>query len=206
MEVIKGKQVKNELSEREKKQFLSWDKILEIKDQIFKSNSIKDKMIIALYTLIPPRRTLDYAEMIYVVNEPEQTNKNYLIDNKKMIFNVYKTSNVYKQQIITVPDDLQNIITQYITECKIKPNDLLLGFPSSNGLTVYLSRLISKYNKGIGFSVDILRHSYITSRRNDLFGKCTTVEEMIDFASKMSHSLLQELLYYRKPQAEVNNN
>lgn len=279
---------KNQLSEREEKQFIEWNKILEIKKKINEKANIKDRLLIALYTTIPPRRIQDYSEMIYIseiassivqtpsksapidrssctssssealnseesnsseslnseedsdqelsvkseisssaqitpidINKmcdvstqteentkieekslpvptisPYRADKNYLINTEKMIFNKYKTSKSFGNQEINLPNEIIELLTDYIKSYNIKSGDSLFGFEHTNSFGSYLKRLIGKYNENKGFSVDILRHSYVTMKRPEM--SSATVEEMIALAANMQHSLTEELLYYKK--------
>ena len=49
--------------------------------------TIQNYVILSLYTLIPPRRSLDYTEM--KINNIDKKQSNY-INGKKFIFNTYK--------------------------------------------------------------------------------------------------------------------
>ena len=61
------------------------------KSELSKSDlqTIQNYVILSLYTLIPPRRSLDYTEM--KINNIDKKQSNY-INGKKFIFNTYKTS------------------------------------------------------------------------------------------------------------------
>jgi vacuolar-type H+-ATPase subunit I/STV1 len=77
-------------------------------------NILLNYLILSLYTLIPPRRSLDYIKMI--IGNDTDKNFNYLnINESKFIFNNFKTAGTYKTQIIDIPDDLMAVIKLYLT-------------------------------------------------------------------------------------------
>ena len=78
-----------------------------------------DYLILSLYTLIPPRRNLDYMEMFICKNAGTDEEKNYLEVNMKnepykLVFNKFKTSKSAGSQEVTVPDELKRIINIYL--------------------------------------------------------------------------------------------
>jgi len=83
--------------------------------------NVEHKIIYGLYTLMPPRR-LEYSNMIILIENNEKEllkDHNYLIcdinyNAKYFIFKNYKTSNVFGEQKILIPESLSNIIKEYI--------------------------------------------------------------------------------------------
>jgi len=70
------------------------DAVREMNKKIKSSKNELHKLILSLYTDTPPRRSLDYANML--VNEPDNKEDNILVLTPKVkmfIFNQYKTSN-----------------------------------------------------------------------------------------------------------------
>jgi hemerythrin superfamily protein len=105
------------------------DKIIEVignKRKITEEqyNKLFECLVLALYTKIPPRRNVDYQDMLIVKkNTPPDAINNFLdVVSKKFIFNKYKTAGSYKTQTIDIPDDLMKIITLYL---KHRPKYLL---------------------------------------------------------------------------------
>ena len=102
-----------------------------ILDNIQKLPNITDKLIYALNTLIPPRR-LEYRFVVLTdETNPQmlQDTNNYLIIRGKwrFIFNEYKTAQSLGQQEVLVPDDLKQILLDYIKAKKINVGDLLFS-------------------------------------------------------------------------------
>lgn len=120
-------------------------------------------MIQSLYLLTAPRRLLDYTAMI-VEKPTEDKNFNYYFDGK-FYFNNYKTKGSYKQQIIDVPKDLQDIIKIWLKFKKGEDNHLII---KSKNSTPYTAQELSTElptifnNKDMGISV--LRGIYLTNK------------------------------------------
>lgn len=160
-------------SEKQEANWLSQDIILEKQKQYMaylpkkskkeltepEYNALLDLVVLSLYTLTPPRRSLDYINM--VVGEPSSTEFNFY-NNGVFIFNQYKTNKTYKTQLEAVPKELNDILKVYL---KFKPkNDKLLCFYDgscfnhSNQITRILNKIFQ--NK---ISVNLLRNIYLTS-------------------------------------------
>ncbi len=151
-------------------------------------------VILSLYTDIAPRRNQDYLDMFVVKkwNKDMETNKNYYdMATHKFIFNVYKTSKTYGQQIIDVPnteaEPLQNTLAVFIkhhplSKAKGKEFKLLVKADGSNLNTVNaITRVLNKvFGKKVGSSM--LRHSYLSSKYGD------TTAEMEKDQEAMGHS------------------
>ena len=82
-------------------------------------NNINDKLIYAIYVLIPPRRLENRFIRI--------TADNYIIVKGiwKLVYNKYKTAKPLGQQIINVPDDLKQILLQDIAFYHLNTGDYL---------------------------------------------------------------------------------
>jgi hypothetical protein len=133
-------------------------------NNVEKLDDINNKLIYALYTLIPPRR-LEYANM-YIINKSKKINNkdNYLVIYKykpvKVIFQDYKTNRTFGVQSYDIPDELAKIIKKYIYKNKLKSGDKLLPFNEK-----YLSEVIGKiFFKIYGEKINLnyIRKSYAT--------------------------------------------
>lgn len=175
---------------------LQTQKQLELKkDKNFKSYT--DYVLVSLYCMIPPRRN-DYAGMLIVKNKKEVKSGNnyYIIDDKTLIFNKYKTAKVktrdnnqnyiVKTQDIVVCDELANIIAGYINHPGNKHNNIMF----SN--VMFVSRRL-KQIFGISKPIDTLRHSVVNYYNNNI-----NVGERIKLAENMSHSVMMQLYYVKK--------
>jgi len=202
----------NTKTDKQVKNWMTWDEIIEKRNKLENSirenlkglkfkdldkrthyNKLLNVVVLSLYTLIPPRRN-DYAEMEIVMNESEATNDkmNYLVLNdKKFIFNNYKTEHKFGKQVIDIPKDLMNVIKLYIryhpllqTKKKNYPVHFLVmdtgkAVSKNNGITRILNRIFG--DKTIGSS--LLRHIFLTDRYGDV------LQEKSKIAEQMAHSI-----------------
>lgn len=167
-------------------------------------------IVLTLYVKMIPRRNADYLNMIISQKEPEvlDDEHNYLIlDDKKFVFNRYKTSAVYGRQDVSIPDFVLDILYFYIfsrhQEFPHLSSDLKKGktFPfivlknlhattESNAITRCLNRIFSP--KKIGSSM--LRTIFATDMLHDDQVKCQYLAE------GMGHSVkTQQNIYVKQP-------
>jgi hypothetical protein len=166
-----------------------WDTIINIRDDELKKGHYKNHLILSLYSYIPPRRIKDFILLKIATNEKstKDTNYNYYdVANHRMIFNNYKTAKTYKTQLVTVPDELHDIIINYVKMEKIKNGDLLLDFHEYTQLSYALKKIIHA-------SVDNLRHSYVNKTYEKF--NIPSNEFMENLAQMMGHSLTSNLRY-----------
>jgi integrase len=181
-------------SEKQEENWLSQDIIMEKQKQYMaflpkkskkelteaEYNALLDLVVLSLYTLTPPRRSIDYISML-VSAETSNPNFNYY-NNGVFLFNNYKTNKVYKSQIEAVPKELNDILKVYL---KFKPkNDHLLcyydGTPlnHSNQITRILNRIF-----GNKISVNMLRNIFISDKFSP------AIKDMEDVAQAMGTSV-----------------
>lgn len=146
-------------------------------------NTLLNYVILSLYTLIPPRRSLDYIKMM--IGNDTNKDYNYIdINNSKFIFNNFKTAGTYKTQIIDIPNNLMSVIRLYLTKRKgVKNNIPLLVNFKGDPLTTssQMTRILNKiFNKKV--SVSMLRNMFLTNKYKDIN------KEKIDDATAMGTS------------------
>jgi hypothetical protein len=154
-------------------------------------------MILSLYTLISPRRNMDYAKMLVVKKMSSDMNEefNYLdLKTKCFYFNNYKTKKVYSQQIEQIPDSLMDVIKIYL---KFHPKDCnfflcIDGKPlqHSNSITLILNKI---FGKKVGCSM--LRNIMATSELEEVQPLLDKVREK---AQEMGTSMNTLLTNYIK--------
>jgi hypothetical protein len=150
-----------------------YQKLKENKDKT--KRAFQDYLILSLYTLLPPRRNLDYQLMknIKKYNDTLSNDFNYY-DGNTFYFNNYKTKGTYKKQEVEVPSELQQIINYHINNNHLNENDFILRdynketeIKGNNGMTIILNRI---FGDKIGASM--LRRSYLSNKysntQNDL--------------------------------------
>lgn len=183
----------NDLSVNHTVKSVEWNEILKNKNEIYDSLNQKNQLITDLYTLLPPRRILDYQLMYYINNEnlDIDDNKNYcLYDEKnnivKFIFNNYKTKKFFKKQIINLKSkpELTEKIIKYIKNYDIQINTLLLNIKEKTTLR----KNITKFFK---YSVNTLRHSYI----DHVYEKNYSDEKLKKISLLMAHTIKQQNQY-----------
>jgi len=148
---------------------------------------IQDFVILSLFTLIPPRRSLDYVE--FKINNID-TNKDNYIKGNSLVFNTYKTSTQKGQQTIKIPKELKSLLTKYIKLISDKSDYILFNNKieqlSIPNFTLRLNKIFGKK-----VSVNMLRHIYLSEKHAD------NLKEMKDDFAKMGSSLKQSNTYIK---------
>lgn len=202
----------NKLTEKEKQNFMTWDKIVSLENAVKNTNinPVENLVIFYLYTQIPPRR-LEYGSLvIQIENQFEDDNKtNYVVLDsklktvKRIILNSYKTSKTYGKFVIeNVPKKLSEAIAELIKEQDYKAGENL--FMNTKGKAYensFSSRLkdvfVQAVNKPI--TLNILRHSFVSYHiRGNISNKKKT-----EYAMAMGHSLETQDLYRRYEEEEL---
>jgi hypothetical protein len=169
------------------------DKIIEVignKRKITEEqyNKLFECLVLALYTKIPPRRNVDYQDMLIVRKSTTQDATNNFLDvaSKKFIFNKYKTAGSYKTQTIDIPEDLMKIITLYLKhrpKVEDDTNQFLVSFKGepytqNNAITRILNKI---FDGKVGASM--LRKLYLTNKYSD------TLDELKSDVAQMGTSV-----------------
>ena len=182
---------KNELTERERNNFLPWVKIKKIKPE-----NVHDEALIGLYTLIPPRR-LEYRIMKLTTSKEGLNEKfNYLLLNGrgkpiKVIFLNYKTSSKFGKQEFLIPRALAGKLKTYITEAGLNDGDFLFGKSKTEAyksFSSYVTKVFKKYT-GKTLSVNLLRHSFISW----YLKKTHSLADQKKIANEMGHGVMMQL-------------
>ena len=151
--------------------------------------NLQNQIILALYTLIEPRRLLDYTEM--KINNIDKEKDNYIYSNK-FYFNRYKTAKYKGQAIVELPKELISLLKKWIKLIKDKSDYLLfdINFNKLNqvGLNKRLQNILGK-----GRSVNILRHSHLSNKYNP-----KELKELEQTANNMGTSIGQIINTYVK--------
>ena len=183
------------------------DKIIDLSDRkqllenIEKLPNISDKLIYAVNVLIPPRR-LEYRFVVLT----DETNKDMLKDTNnyliirgawRFVFNEYKTAGTMEQQVVSIPDDLKEILLAYIKTKKLNIGDYLFSLERDKREIISQPNFSSKISKvfakihGVEISNRYLRYSASTTATNQNLSK----KERQQLANDMGHSLNQNLSY-----------
>lgn len=196
---IENNQIK---SEKQKDNWMEWSDILLLYDEYEKKYAMllnKDVLnkkefyqlqlyvILSLYILIPPLRSLNYTE--FKIRNINKDIDNYR-DKSTFVFNIYKNANKKGKDIIDIPPNLRDIIIKWEN---LNDNDYLLVDTKKNKLTqTKLNNILNNFfGKSIGPSM--LRHIYLSHK----FGN-VNLKEIEDTANNMQHSILQNMKYIKR--------
>lgn len=219
-------------SDTQKENWLSWEEVKKRRDELVKEvstadfglrktlsadqfESLRDALILSLYTELRPRRNQDYMNMKIVRKWKEDMPKdtNYLDldwgregkNPKQFVFNVYKTAKKYGEQKCEIPSegsDIKPLLLSYIQHHPARKtgNPKLLKFPgggipflvSADGKPLESNNAITRilnriFKKKIGSSM--LRHIFLSDKYD--------VEEMKQDACGMGHSIQQQREYLK---------
>ena len=196
-EPINAKNQTNRPDERQEKAYVPFEEVVKKRDGL--KSGTNEKLLLAMYTMIPPVRS-DYDKLA-IYNNENLVNKdidNYLILNKKpyIVLNKYKTSKTYKTIKIVLPEDLVKEIKESLKNNK---RDFLFvssrnnkPYDKPNTFNRWANRVLKKiFNKN--FSLKILRNIFITRRDLKLEEKSGIERNKI--AKIMGHSLSTQQNY-----------
>jgi hypothetical protein len=208
-----------EMTEKEKAKWMNWPDIIKRRNELAKSINAYSKwsevvpyLLLCLYTKIEPRRNKDWMKMKLAKYKGDMdltkadNNYNYYdMPKKRFIFNNYKTAKRYGQQIIAVPESLDNDIMLALashpygldflkSDADVAMLTLLVG---SDGKEVsdgfILKALKAALGKPIGSSM--LRHIYLSHKYGATVG--AVLKETTASAKAMGHSITEQRRYLR---------
>jgi len=205
---VDEEETKQQLSDKQKENFIPQDDIFKVYDllkeqtaPLFRLNTLNKKqfelmqmfVLLSLYTLIPPRRTMDFTHFKIRNINPERDNY-FLVPKKKkdlgsFVFNQYKNAKKLGPQIIErIPKELERIIDKWMQYNK---SDYLLI--NSVGKQVSGSKIALWLNEIFGkkISTSMLRHIYLTHKFGDV-----NLKELKDTAEDMGSNGVERLLKY----------
>lgn len=182
---------KNELNEREKSVYIGWETVEKVCDELKEKRNksttqFKKFITIALYVYFPPRRLEDYSKMHIVENIKDACDMkyNYYITLSRIfIFNKYKNAKSDGIQKFKVPDNLADVLDEYINNNNLVGKELLGN--NERDLCDKIKRILFT-TTGKKATVNTLRHSYISYMQQNGFLKTTRERKIL--AEKMGHS------------------
>jgi hypothetical protein len=163
------KQTENWMSQEEVMSV--WEKLKTEAEPILRKRKVSDAetkilesyVILSLYVMQPPRRSLDYTQMMVVPMYDDNMDKafNYLsLKDKKFYFNNYKTAGTYKTQTQDIPEDLFAILKKYRKEgLLLQRDERALTSPE---MTHLLNKIFGKK-----ISVSMLRSIFMSSKHSE---------------------------------------
>jgi integrase len=145
-------------------------------------------LLAGVVTGLPPRRNLDYTEMMI---RGYDTKKDNYYKGNKFYFNQYKTAKNYGLQTLDVPVEFNTILKKWI---KKNENDYLLYSSNGNKLT---SPQVTKIFNNVfkkNVSSSMLRHIFLTEKYKNM----PALTDIQSLATKMGHSSQQALEYVKR--------
>ena len=147
---------------------------------------LHDLVVASIYTLLPPRRNIDYSEMVVAAPNEDKT-KNYY-SKGHFFFNCYKTAGTYQQQIVEVPAALIDILKVWI---RLKPkSEYLLGkLPSgSKYAPTEMTGLLKTIFKNESVGVSVLRNVFLSDKYSDVMAGLKKDTEQMGTSVQVANS------------------
>lgn len=200
------RETKQELTDSQKENFIPWDQVMKVynnlkteAEPLFKLErltlgqfkKLQNYILLSLYVLIPPRRSLDYAD--FKIRNAKTTEDNYMTIKGKQkagtfVFNKYKNSSRLGPQSVEIPNTLKILINKWIEK---NPYDWLIVNGKGNHITQSkINEMLNDiFGKRIGSSM--LRHIYLTNKYGDV-----DLAEMKETTEAMGSSSINRTLMY----------
>jgi hypothetical protein len=188
----------NKPSDLQEKAFISYDEILKIKDKLEKGSDAR--LLISMYTLIPPVRS-NYDRLEIFTKDPKDDENNYMVlDNEpRIVLNKYKTAKIYDKIEIPIPLNLQSEINYSLEK---RPRKYLFDdihgkpYEKPNTFNQWANRLLKRTFGNQYFSLTEFRHIYISRPDLDISNKSIAEKKLI--ANLMGHSVGTQARYLWK--------
>jgi hypothetical protein len=177
---------------KERKNILPWTELR----GLYTNQELNDRerALIGLYTLIPPRR-IELAGLLTLVYSDKDLDSdfNYLVVDKetndpiKIVMLKYKTANIYGRYEIKLPKTLKAILKEHIEIENLRDYDAVFGTRAGRYYKNFNPVLAAAFKKATGkvISVNLLRHSKISHHRQ----KQRSLAEKKALAKQMGHSV-----------------
>jgi hypothetical protein len=176
----------NEPSLKQRKAYVAFPEIIAKRDTL--QTGSREKLLLSLYTYIPPLRS-DYNKVhIYRIEKEKYENDNYILLTEKpvLVLNEFKTKNNKEKYEKAIPIEL---VDELNASLKKHPRDWVFvdrtGQPYNSGsFTKWANRTFkSLFDKPL--TISLIRHSFI----NNLDFNRLTVQEKGDIADSMTHTV-----------------
>jgi integrase len=136
-----------EKDEKQKDYWMEWSEVIAKRDAL--PDGV-DKVLLSLYTMMPPGRAAEYATMM--VGEGENC---YDPETGVMRIRKHKTAREFPDEVVQVPAELKAVLNAWL---KGRTSGSLLGLPSPGAITKRLNKVFAPKK----ISVSALRHIYDT--------------------------------------------
>ena len=202
----------DEKTEREETNWIEWKDVLLKQEELEKKayatedwNDILNAFVLGLYAYFEPRRNQDYLDMVIIRRKPTKrvmkelnddlSQNYYLMKSGQFIFNKFKTSKSFGQQIFDVPADIKALFELYYKHYPAKKGREVPLLVKADGTPLTSVNAITRILNGIfkkNVGATMLRHSFLTHQYGDSYKS----REMT--SDKMGHSLGTQHKYVRK--------
>lgn len=189
---IEDKYKTNEPSERQKEGFVEYKEIIEKRDSLEKGS--KERLLLAMYTYLPPLRSDFNKVYIYTEKPGRITQDNYIIlyDTPKIVLKEYKTSKNNKILENPLPKELIQEIKDSLKE---EPREWLFmdrtkGPYKSTSFNKWANRVFLKLFER-PLTISLIRHSFI----NQLNFNTLSIQDKEDIAKCMAHTVTTQDRY-----------
>jgi hypothetical protein len=169
---------------------LTFSQIIEKRDSL--PSGSYDKLLLSMYTMIPPVRA-DYFATQIVHNDEIPVEKNYIRiispDNIECVITDFKTAKTYRQITHKFTPEL---IAEFNSSLEKYPRSYLFtnnkGEPHTrNSFVLWTRRHLTKLF-ATDFTLVFFRHAFVTDFINNKISSSTTDAEIKEISDKMGHS------------------
>jgi len=197
-EPVTKKYDSNKPTNKQHKGFIPYDELIKIKNELPKGSS--SRLLISMYTLIPPQR-MNFDSVKIYKDDPNNKENNYIVfdDQPRLIMNHYKTSRKYDTITINLPDELQKEIIYSLDK---NPREYLFvgrdnqPYRKNGTYSSWANATLKRVLKNPDFTPTMFRHIYIS--RPDLDVNNLTLGEKKKLAKSMGHSTQMQNQYLFK--------
>jgi len=209
IEAVKEEDEKQEMTEKEKDNWMSWSRVMEVYSNLKKEVAplwkleslnknqfarLQDFVLLSMLVLIPPRRALDLTEMLHKGGSKD----NNYIDFKKSQahYNVYKTAHKYNEQVTDLPKELINVLKAWLK----KNNNEYMFVSTDRTSKLKPPQITNRLNNIFGkhLSVNMLRKIFIS---DNVLKNVPALTKLQDMAKQMGHNVETAMLKYKKVDA-----
>ena len=169
---------------------ITWEQIIKKRDELPVGS--QDRLLISIYTFLPPVRA-DYFATEIVYKKEVPTQKNYVRvlskNNIQLFLFDFKTAKTYKQIHNKFPPEL---CKEFLASLKAKPRKYLFtntkGEPyTRNAFVLWTRRTLSRIFE-TDFTLVFFRHAFITDYMANKITKDTTDAQIKAISDSMGHS------------------
>lgn len=191
------KDLDQNLSEKLKAKFVSFDKLVEVQKELEEKKDKTDKqwldyVITSLYTLNPPIRN-NYGEMKVFKRRDTRRKGNELVWRNKnpiIVMRDYKNAGSNGPVELPISKSLQKVLAEWFNHLKVLPSHILGAKYSDSQATKLIA---GAFGKGKFIGIDNLRHAYI---QHHLPPIATDTRARKNLADRMLHSVERQQAYF----------